>query len=143
MHIHRSPDPSTVRRLLEASNLPTEDLEVGHPVDFLGCGDASRPAGAIGLEAHGAHGLLRSLVVSPEVRGAGCGKALVAGIEARAQAQGLADLYLLTETAAPFFASLGYEVVERDAVPAPIRRTTEFSSLCPDTATVMRKDLAD
>ena len=143
MRIHTHPDPNAVIRLLEASGLPTEDLDPGHFDQFLGCGDESRPTGAVGLEAHGAHGLLRSLVVSPDVRGTGCGKALVAEIEARALEQGLVDLYLLTETAAPFFASLGYDAVERESVPAPIRGTAEFSSLCPDSATVMRKELSD
>ena len=141
MQLHEHPDPGAVIRLLEASGLPTADLEPGHFEGFLGCGDSARPSGAIGLEAHDGHGLLRSLVVAPDLRGGGCGKALVAGIEARARELGLADLYLLTETAQPFFAALGYEVVERGSVPEPIRATREFSSLCPDSATVMCKQV--
>jgi amino-acid N-acetyltransferase len=50
-------------------------------------------------------------------------------------------LYLLTTTAAAFFARHGYETVERDTVPARIRGTTEFDDLCPDSAVCMRKRL--
>ena len=49
----------------------------------------------------------------------------------------------LTETAARFFSKLGYQVVGRGEVPQAIRVTREFSNLCPDTAIVMFKPLAD
>lgn len=54
---------------------------------------------------------------------------------------GVETLYLLTTTAAGFFADRGYERVDRSVVPAPVRGTTQFSTLCPESATVMRKGL--
>jgi amino-acid N-acetyltransferase len=50
-------------------------------------------------------------------------------------------LYLLTTTAAPFFERYGYGAVAREEVPRPIRDTTEFTDLCPASATCMVKGL--
>ena len=141
MRIHEGPDHARVAELLAECGLPTSDLAPGSIEAFLGCGDPSRPGGVVGLEVHGRYGLLRSLAVAEGARGAGCGKALVSGLEARARQRGLESLYLLTETAEPFFAALGYRRVQRGDVPQPIRATSEFASICPDSAAVMRKDL--
>lgn len=50
-------------------------------------------------------------------------------------------LYLLTDTAEAFFERLGYTRVARETVPLGIQQTEEFSSLCPDDAAVMKKEL--
>jgi amino-acid N-acetyltransferase len=55
---------------------------------------------------------------------------------------GLADVYLLTTTAAPFFEKLGFSVVDRTAVPPEVAAAPEFAAICPSTAIVMRYDLA-
>jgi amino-acid N-acetyltransferase len=52
--------------------------------------------------------------------------------------RGVRELYLVTTTAAPFFAKRGFEPVDRAGVPASIGRTTQFSGTCPSSATVMR-----
>jgi amino-acid N-acetyltransferase len=53
---------------------------------------------------------------------------------------------LLTTTAAAFFEKRGYRRLARTSAPAAIRATTQFSALCPSTATLMvkamRADLA-
>ena len=49
---------------------------------------------------------------------------------------------LLTTTAEDFFVRRGYGVVGRDAAPAVVQKTTEFRSLCPDSAVCMMKHLA-
>ena len=85
--------------------------------------------------------MLRSLAVAETARGCGCGKALVQGIEATARSRGVANLYLLTNTAETFFARLGYRTIARADAPEAIRTTEEFSSLCPDSAVVMVKTL--
>jgi amino-acid N-acetyltransferase len=69
------------------------------------------------------------------------GTAAVRALEARAHDAGVETLYLLTTTAAAFFAELGYERIERESVPAPIRESAEFGELCPSSATVMRRRL--
>ncbi len=96
---------------------------------------------AIGIERYETDGLLRSLVVAPSVRGQGLGEALVHEIEHHARAIGLSSLYLLTTTADKFFDRLGYERIQRDAAPAAVKKSSEFSTLCPSSAVCMRKTL--
>jgi amino-acid N-acetyltransferase len=130
-----------IRALLAAAGLPVDDLEAS-PVDFLVALDGGRVVGAAGLEVHGDAGLLRSLVVASSHRGTGLGRALARAIEGDARQRGLRQLVLLTQTAAPFFASDGYLQIPRDAAPAAIRATAEFASLCPASATCMAKALS-
>ena len=56
--------------------------------------------------------------------------------------QGIKTLYLLTTTAAQFFAKRGYEAVPRSEAPAAIAATAQFSDLCPASSAFMRKALA-
>jgi amino-acid N-acetyltransferase len=49
-------------------------------------------------------------------------------------------LYLLTTTAREFFAGRGYRAIDRADAPERIRGTTEFSDLCPASATAMVKE---
>ena len=135
------PPLAAVTALLDDCGLPTSDLDQHDLDEFLGCGPDEQPLGVIGLERCGNDGLLRSLAVAPSVRGAGCGAALVARLEQQAHDRGIRCLYLLTETAEAFFAARGYQVIERSLVPDAVRATSEFASLCPDDATVMRKAL--
>jgi amino-acid N-acetyltransferase len=141
MHIFARPTESPVRALLTASHLPTDDLTAQHFEHFLGCGTPDAPVGVVGLELYGETALLRSLAVDDAARGTGCGKALVAAAEAHAQGHGVRQLYLITTTAEPFFAALGYERSARDVVPEAIRGTAQFAGLCPASAAVMTKSL--
>lgn len=143
MKIFRSPDAASVIALLAEARLPCADISEAMLEHFLGCGERDALGGVIGLEVHGEFGLLRSLVVRPASQRAGHGRALVEALELHAAARGVEALYLLTETAARFFSKLGYQVVGRGEVPHAIRMTREFSNLCPDTAIVMFKPLAD
>jgi len=97
--------------------------------------------GVIGLEGHGRDGLLRSLVVAPAARRTGTGAALVAAVEQRAATRGLRALYLLTESATPFFSARGYEPVSREAVPCAVRASEQFRLHCPASAVCLRKAL--
>ncbi|MBE9203202.1 GNAT family N-acetyltransferase [Synechocystis salina LEGE 06099] len=141
MHIYQGPPQEKAVELLTNSNLPTADLGPDSMKHFFGCGTEDNPGGVAGLEVHENFGLLRSLAVAPEFKTRGCGKALVARVEAYAKDLGLSNLYLLTETAERYFSALGYVPIERKEVPEPIRRTSEFSAVCPETAVVMKKNL--
>ena len=139
-------DWAAIESLLRAASLPVEDL-AGDLLDGFLVARIKNPivdiAGAIGLENHGDIGLLRSLVVHPEVQGGGIAAALVSEIEAVALRSGIDQLYLLTIDADGYFLRHGFEIVARNETPAPIRATREFSELCPDDAIVMRKVLRD
>ena len=99
------------------------------------------PAGFGGIEVHGADALMRSVVTLPPLRARGIGQAIVRALEAEAVVMKCRAVWLLTTTAREFFGRLGYLAVDRADVPGVIRATAQFSSLCPDSATVMVKRL--
>lgn len=139
MDIHRNPPEPKVKHLLAESQLPTSDLSPRHLEHFFGCGSVEAPKGVVGLEIYDKVALLRSLAVSADSRGNGCGKALVAQAERYARSQGVTAIYLLTTTAAEFFERLGYKRVDRESAPDAIRQTEEFSALCPSSSAFMVK----
>lgn len=133
-------DRETVAALLETADLPTEDL-ADSPGTFYAAHAAGERVAVGGLEAYGTDGLLRSLVVAPAHRGEGYGAATCAALEDAARDAGVETLYLLTTTAADFFAAQGYEEIDRTSAPARIRATSEFADVCPASATAMRRSL--
>jgi amino-acid N-acetyltransferase len=56
----------------------------------------------------------------------------------QARGDAIAELFLLTTTAAAFFERIGFRAIHREDVPAPVRASVEFQSACPSSATVMR-----
>ncbi len=133
-------DAAAIRDLLEASGLPTGDIEQ-RAIRFLGSRDDHGLAAVVGLELFGKVGLLRSLAVRPDIRGTGLGGTLVGAAEELSAQHGIVELFLLTTTAEPFFGKRGYSRHDRGSAPAPIRDTPEFSDLCPSTAAFMAKHI--
>ena len=68
-------------------------------------------------------------------------RCLALDAEAHAAEKGVETLYLLTTTAADFFARRGYEAVPRSAAPAAIAATPQFRDLCPASSVLMRKTI--
>ncbi len=99
--------------------------------------------GAAGIELYGSQGLLRSVVVHVDWRGLGIGERLVEEAIGVARKSGVRELYLLTEDAADYFERYQFRSVARDEVAGPVRASAEFSYLCPSTAEVMVRELAD
>lgn len=128
--------------LLQTSELSTEDVTPEILEHFLMAHAGNALVGAVGLEAYGEMGLLRSLAVDEPQRGTGLGKRLVAAMEEHARDQGVRELYLLTTTAEDFFTNLGYRKLPREQAPAAIAGTEQFSSLCPSSSCFMVKTLA-
>lgn len=131
-------DRTRVERLLRDSDLPVADLD-SSPVRLFVGHDDGQFVGVGGLERYGPDALLRSVAVPDSMRGSGYGSALYRELEARAREAGVERLYLLTDTAAGFFAEVGFEVVDREDAPGSVRETTEFQELCSTEATCMRK----
>jgi len=127
--------------LLEVSGLPTADVTPALLEHFLVLREGPDLAAVVGLEGTGNAGLLRSLSVSEHLRGGGLGRRMVAAAEALALRRGIVSLYLLTTTAADYFSKLGYRDAARDAAPADIRSTPQFSGLCPSSSSFMMKTL--
>jgi amino-acid N-acetyltransferase len=123
--------------LLAANGLPAADFPPA--VLLLGLRDASGLEGIAGLEICGRVGLLRSLAVRQDRRQSGLGSALVLEAERLAAFEGVEALYLLTTTAEEFFTHRGYTPESRDRAPDAIRRTSEFSRVCPSSAAFLWK----
>jgi amino-acid N-acetyltransferase len=96
---------------------------------------------ALRLERYGPVGLLRSLVVEPGHRGRGLGRALTGRQVEAARSRGVRHLFLLTETAAPFFAARGFRRVGREEAAAAVGASIELTAVCPQSAVCMRLDL--
>jgi amino-acid N-acetyltransferase len=142
VQIATTADRAIVRSLLAEAGLPVADLDLAPEPTFWVVRDAGRAIGAIGLERHGDVGLLRSLVVTAGRRRQGLGRTLVRTLEEHADATGVVQLVLLTETAETFFRRLGYAVIDRDIAPSAVAASAEFRTLCPSTAVCMTKRLS-
>ena len=135
-------DLSAIQSLLRANNLPVADISKALIGGFLVAEGASGSVIGIGrLEQFGSGVLLRSLAVAPGARGIGIARALVARLEDNARSCGRQDVWLLTMTGERFFERAGYLLVNREVVPSEVRLSEQFASLCPSTASCMRKRL--
>ncbi|MEO8037231.1 MAG: arsenic resistance N-acetyltransferase ArsN2 [Betaproteobacteria bacterium] len=137
--IFRGPSAAAVGHLLQDARLPSADLASVDLQAFFACGSPESPDGVVGLELHGRLALLRSLAVRRGRGSLGLGHALVEAAERHAWSHGVARIYLLTTTAGGLFQRLGYAHADRDAAPAVIRHTREFTALCPASAVLMVK----
>ncbi len=125
--------------LLKKNNLPTQDITDKSKLFVML--EENDVIGVVGLETHDHDGLLRSLCVSEDKRNTGLGAKLVDFMENYAPTQNIHCLFLLTTTASDFFSKRGYEEINRSKVPLPIQESTEFTTVCPTSAVVMRKRL--
>lgn len=127
--------------LLVASGLPIEDLRDGVPRLYAGVENNDHLIGVVAIEMHDGIGLLRSLAVRPDARGAGLSLALIGAGERLAMEAGISRLFLLTVTAASLFERLGYAEIARSDAPDVIRSTQQFSGICPSSASFMSKTI--
>ena len=124
---------------LDAANLPTADLaEPGRTFFRFNAGGL---VGYGGLEGETTDRLIRSVVILPERRALGLGRALVTMLEQEARHRRACRLHLLTTTAAPFFRILGYADADRRLAPPAVASSREFTALCPASAVYLTKAL--
>lgn len=136
LRLARREDQGAVMELVRSAGLPTSGIEIGL-AEFVVAEHAGRIVGVAGLETYGTDGLLRSVAVADDWRGRGLGGALTRWILEAARRQGITDLYLLTETAADFFARFGFRPVPREDASEAIRASGEFREVCSVSATLM------
>lgn len=130
-------DLPAIRELLAQSNLLSDDIEkfLSHCL-VIKVQDSIIAVGA--LEVYVSIALVRSVAVAAAQRKRGLGKLVYHALKDLAMESGVTDLYLLTETAEPFFSKMGFVITSRDDAPESIKNTTQFSSLCPSSATLMK-----
>lgn len=140
IELARDTDRPVIEGLLSGSGLPLDglDLAIGTAV-VARSGEAV--VGCAAVEPYGSVGLLRSVCVASDVRGAGLGHQLVDAAEKLAADRGIDDLYLLTETAERWFPRLGYVCATRDAIPEALSASPEVAGACPQSAAVLHKRL--
>ncbi|MGD8344463.1 MAG: arsenic resistance N-acetyltransferase ArsN2 [Desulfobacterales bacterium] len=136
-------DGDPVKQILNASGLEHRDISASQLQHFIKAKDtnASALSGVVGLELKGNVGLLRSLAVAEAYRRQRLATQLVSKIEEYARSKNIDTLYLLTLTAEDFFSARGYQKTDRESAPPALQETTEFKSLCPQTAVCMIKHL--
>jgi amino-acid N-acetyltransferase len=129
-------DLKTISMLLESAALPTSGV-ADHLRNFLVAEHEGSIVGAIGLEAYGETGLLRSAVVTPDAQGNGIGSLLYSSNLKLARRLGIRRLLLLTNTAEQYFAKKGFRKIDQKTVSGPVTASVEFSGACPAHAACM------
>ncbi len=132
----QSSDFDAVSNLLRGAELLTDDLDIELNNFVVGV-DNNRICGAGGLEQLNDIALLRSVVVAKNMRGENMGSKIVLVLLDNAKRLHLRHLYLLTTSADRFFGRHGFAEMDRKDAPPSITNTSQFSDLCPASATLM------
>ncbi|HMK82487.1 MAG TPA: arsenic resistance N-acetyltransferase ArsN2 [Candidatus Bathyarchaeia archaeon] len=128
--------------LLDECELPKEGLAAYLPT-ILVARVMDSVVGCAALELYQEYALLRSVAVKPLFRGRGLGMRLTRAALDLAKHHQVSVVYLLTETAIKFFVKLDFKPIQRSNVPQKVQSSIQFTTLCPDTATVMMISLVD
>jgi protein-tyrosine-phosphatase/N-acetylglutamate synthase-like GNAT family acetyltransferase len=135
-------DRDELEALLRACQLPLDGLDLCFPGGFALARVNGELAGAAGCETNGEHALLRSVAVTPAHRGQRIAEALVADRVAWANARALHDpfaaVWLLTPTAADYFARVGFERTERRWLAEALPDSPQLA-LCDSAVAMVRK----
>ena len=134
-----SGDHAALLAALVSARLPTDDLAEGGR--FYALHDGHEPLAFGGLDGSGADVMLRSVVVQEALRNWGLGRHLVRALVEEAQSKGAERVWLLTTSAAPFFATLGWIIADRAEAPTAVRESRQFQGLCPSSAVLMCRTL--
>ncbi|MFN4238808.1 MAG: arsenic resistance N-acetyltransferase ArsN2 [Vogesella sp.] len=141
MQINTLPQAEAAQPLLHAAGLPCDDVFSRPDLTLFGIQQHGQWLAVAGIERHGHDGLLRSVATAPAAQGQGLASHLLQHAEQWARHQGMTSLYLLTTSAAPYFARHGYQPQVREQAPQAIRHSKQFAGLCPASATLMHKTL--
>jgi amino-acid N-acetyltransferase len=133
-------DISHLKDFLRANSLPTVGLEDWYTNFFIALDDEDSWVAVAGYEVYNQTALLRSVAVDKRSRGLGRGRALVEAVLADARKRGVQTVYLLTETAEPYFKRLGFDPIDRDRIEQAVKNSEEFKQCC-GTAQAMRRTL--
>jgi amino-acid N-acetyltransferase len=122
--------------LLQQSSLPIDGLR-DHLSTVLVAREDEGVVGSAALECFGSVALLRSVAVVATKRDHGLGKRFTEAALEVAQARGITEVYLLTETAQHYFSRFGFHAIPRQAVVPAIHQSVEWTSACLETAQAM------
>ncbi|HFQ15433.1 MAG TPA: GNAT family N-acetyltransferase [Rhodobacteraceae bacterium] len=132
-----APDAPEFLKALKEEKLLTSGLDGPGCANFALVDKHGGQVAFAGYTLRGEVGLLRSCVVRREHRRRGVGQRLVTALLAQMQSIGIARVYLFSETAADFFAALGFRHISRATAPDPIRALDQYTKHCGDDAALM------
>lgn len=131
-------DMEAIRRLLVAALLPSGSVD-GPNQRFIVARQNGRVVGCAGLETFGEDGQLRSMAVHWTSRNSGLGTRLHGRLLFEALQAGVRNLYVVTTTAADFFAAQGYRKVQPADVPPGVAASEEYATFVPGGGVVMAR----
>ncbi len=129
-------DWPAIEVLLRANGLPLAGARE-HLSTFVLAEAGAEVIGCAGVEAYGSIALLRSVAVAPGLQRQGVGRQLLALLISEARRRSFKALYLLTATAAGYFARLGFQPADRATAPQALLQSAEFQGACPASADFM------
>jgi N-acetylglutamate synthase-like GNAT family acetyltransferase len=132
-------DADALRTFLSAAGLP-EDVDPSRQ-EFLLATQGDAIVGSAALEVRRGDALLRSLAVAPALRGQGLGDALLERMIAHARAIHVDTVWLLVESAQPWFEKRGFAAVDRAAAPPALASSSQFRSAACAAARLLRRSL--
>jgi amino-acid N-acetyltransferase len=136
----RAEDLGAVLKLLAEHRLPADGLRE-HLATTLVARQDGEVVGSAALEIYPGGALLRSVAVAPALQRRHVGRELTDAAIRLARDRHAPAVYLLTTTAEDYFPKFGFERMARADVPETVQASIEFTSACPLTAVVMRKQL--
>lgn len=132
----RPSDLAAIEHLLRENGLPTAGV-AEHLQGFSVAEDTGRLVASAGLEVYDGSALLRSVAVDRAYRNRGLAADLVRGLLEDGRGRGVADVFLLTTTAAGYFRRLGFSPIPRADIPRAVQVSREFQDGVCETAQVM------
>ncbi|MFN3285825.1 MAG: arsenic resistance N-acetyltransferase ArsN2 [bacterium] len=130
-------DEPSVLALLARCGLPSAGVR-DHLQTFWLAEEPEGVVGTAGIEVYGDVALLRSVATAPWCRNRGIARRLCREALAEAGRLGVRQVYLLTETAADYFArQFGFQEVPRAEADPRLQASQELASACPQTARLM------
>lgn len=130
-------DHAAIAALLSEAALPVPDADDA-PVRMVVARSAGEVVGCAGWERYGETALLRSVAVSPAARKQGIGRALVRAALGQIASEGSSEVVLFTVEKARFFRQMGFERIDRAALPEAVKGARQAATHCCDEAVVMR-----
>lgn len=124
----RPEDVPSIERLLLAERLPS--FAIREYLDtFWVLDTGAEIVGCAGLEVYSRSAVLRSVAVTPTMRGRRLGRRLVEAALDEARRQQVRTVYLFTVHAAPFFARLGFAPCSMEDFDLAARKCWQYQAM--------------
>lgn len=128
-----------IKFLLEENGLPIADIETN--IDFYIGIENNHIVVTGGLEPAGEDVIMRSIAVAENFKGKGFGAKMTRYLIGIAKKNKSNTVFLLTMTAENYFPKFGFIAVKRESAPEPIKNSSEFTTVCPDSAILMKLEI--